>query len=192
MLNETLNDLLVDLALSTDYTNQSLNTLIEGNSKYLRDLRMNYKGFLKSKDLSEKEVYLMSVAIANNNGNTTLEKQFSIKAIESGANADEVADAIACASLLSTNNVLYRFRHFAGKESYEQMRAGLRMNIMLNPVLGKEFFELISLAVSAVNGCEQCVRSHEASLVELGCSESRIFEAIKLSSVITSLGKIIY
>jgi alkyl hydroperoxide reductase subunit D len=63
---------------------------------------------------------------------------------------------------------------------------------MLNPVLGKEFFELISLAVSAVNGCEQCVRSHEASLVELGCSESRIFEAIKLSSVITSLGKIIY
>lgn len=192
MLNETLNDLLVDLALSTDYTNQSLNTLIEGNSKYLRDLRMNYKGFLKSKDLSEKEVYLISVAITNNNGNTTLEKQFSIKAIESGANADEVADAIACASLLSTNNVLYRFRHFAGKESYEQMRAGLRMNIMLNPVLGKEFFELVSLAVSAVNGCEQCVRSHEASLVELGCSESRIFEAIKLSSVITSLGKIIY
>jgi alkyl hydroperoxide reductase subunit D len=192
MLNETLNDLLVDLALSTDYTNQSLNTLIEGNSKYLRDLRMNYKGFLKSKDLSEKEVYLISVAITNNNGNTTLEKQFSIKAIESGANAEEVADAIACASLLSTNNVLYRFRHFAGKESYEQMRAGLRMNIMLNPVLGKEFFELVSLAVSAVNGCEQCVRSHEASLVELGCSESRIFEAIKLSSVITSLGKIIY
>ena len=192
MLNETLNDLLLDLALSTDYTNQSLNTLIEGNSKYLRDLRMNYKGFLKSKDLSEKEVYLISVAITNNNGNTTLEKQFSIKAIESGANAEEVADAIACASLLSTNNVLYRFRHFAGKESYEQMRAGLRMNIMLNPVLGKEFFELVSLAVSAVNGCEQCVRSHEASLVELGCSESRIFEAIKLSSVITSLGKIIY
>jgi alkyl hydroperoxide reductase subunit D len=192
MLNETLNDLLLDLGLNSDFSNQSLNSLIEGNSKYLRDLRMNFKGFLKSKDLSEKEVYLISVAIANNNGNTTLEKQFSIKAIESGASADEVADAIACASLLSTNNVLYRFRHFAGKESYEQMRAGLRMNIMLNPVLGKEFFELVSLAVSAVNGCEQCVRSHEASLVELGCSESRIFEAIKLTSVITSLGKIIY
>ena len=192
MLNETLNDLLVYLGLSSDYSNQSLNTLIEGNSKYLRDLRMNFKGFFKSKDLNEKEVYLISVAIANNNGNTILEKQFSIKAIESGASADEVADAIACASLLSTNNVLYRFRHFAGKESYEQMRAGLRMNIMLNPVLGKEFFELVSLAVSAVNGCEQCVRSHEASLVELGCSESRIFEAIKLTSVITSLGKIIY
>jgi alkyl hydroperoxide reductase subunit D len=72
------------------------------------------------------------------------------------------------------------------------MRAGLRMNIMLNPVLGKEFFELVSLCVSAVNGCEQCVKSHEASLISLGTSEARVFEAIKLSSVISSLGKVIY
>jgi alkyl hydroperoxide reductase subunit D len=192
MLNETLKDLLVDLGLPESYSNPSLEILIEGDSKYLRDLRMNVKGFWKSKDLSEKEAHLISTAIANNNGNTVLEKAFSAKAEQAGANKAEIADAIACASLLTINNVMYRFRHFMGKESYEQMRAGLRMNIMLNPVLGKEFFELVSLAVSAVNGCEQCVKSHEASILTLGTSEIRVFEAIKLSSVITSLGKVIY
>ena len=192
MLNETLKDLLLDLGLEENYTNPSLDILLAGDSKYLRDLRMNLKGFWKSKDLSEKEAHLISVAIANNDNNTCLEKAFSLKAEASGATKAEIADAIACASLLTINNVMYRFRHFMGKESYEQMRAGLRMNIMLNPVLGKEFFELVSLCVSAVNGCEQCVKSHEASLISLGTSESRIFEAIKLSSVISSIGKVIY
>jgi alkyl hydroperoxide reductase subunit D len=66
------------------------------------------------------------------------------------------------------------------------------MNIMGRPVSGKEFFELISLAVSAVNGCEMCVSAHEASLIELGSKEDRIFEAVRLASVITSVSKIIY
>ncbi len=192
MLNETLKDLLNDLGLEENYNNPSLEMLLKGDSKYIRDLRMNVKGFWKSKELSEKEAHLISVAIANNNNNLVLESSFSAKAKEAGATEAEIADAIACASLLTVNNVMYRFRHFMGKESYEQMRAGLRMNIMLNPVLGKEFFELVSLAVSAVNGCEQCVKSHEASVLHLGSSESRIFEAVKLASVISSLGKIIY
>ena len=192
MLNETLKDLLLDLGLEENYNNPSLEMLLAGDSKYLRDLRMNVKGFWKSKDLSEKEAHLISAAIANNANNSCLEKVFSAKAEIAGATKAEIADAVACASLLTINNVMYRFRHFMGKESYEQMRAGLRMNIMLNPVLGKEFFELVSLCVSAVNGCEQCVKSHEASLIALGTTELRIFEAIKLSSVISSLGKVIY
>ena len=152
MLNETLKDLLLDLGLEENYNNPSLEMLLAGDSKYLRDLRMNVKGFWKSKDLSEKEAHLISAAIANNANNSCLEKAFSAKAEIAGATKAEIADAIACASLLTINNVMYRFRHFMGKESYEQMRAGLRMNIMLNPVLGKEFFELVSLCVSAVNG----------------------------------------
>ena len=60
---------------------------------------------------------------------------------------------------------------------------------MMSPVLGKEFFELISLAVSAVNGCEMCVKSHEISVIEAGSTEARVWDAIRLASVITSLGK---
>ena len=67
------------------------------------------------------------------------------------------------------------------------MPAGIKMNIMMNPVLGKELFELISLAVSAVNGCESCVNSHEESVRKFGSSENRIFDAIRLASVVRGL-----
>jgi len=55
------------------------------------------------------------------------------------------------------------------------------MNIMMNPVIKKELFELISLAVSAVNGCESCVISHEKSVRKLGASEARIFDTLRLA-----------
>ena len=117
---------------------------------------------------------------------------FAASAEEEGANSKEIAETIACASLLSANNVYYRFRHFMNEEFYNNSQAGIRMNIMASPVLGKELFELISIAVSAVNGCEMCVKSHEASLIELGSKEERIFEAVRLASVITSVSKVIY
>jgi alkyl hydroperoxide reductase subunit D len=63
---------------------------------------------------------------------------------------------------------------------------------MMNPTLGKEFFELVSLAVSAVNGCEMCVKSHEQSVLQQGGTESRIWDAIRISSIVTSLGKVVY
>ena len=77
MLNETVKDLLLDLGLDENYSKPTLTLLMDGDSKYLRDLRMNVKGFIKSKDLSEKEVYLISVAIASNNSNGTLENIYS-------------------------------------------------------------------------------------------------------------------
>jgi alkyl hydroperoxide reductase subunit D len=65
------------------------------------------------------------------------------------------------------------------------------MSVMMSPVLGKELFELMSLVVSAVNGCERCVTSHEASVKQHGASEPRIYDAMRLAAVIRSLCVII-
>ncbi len=131
-------------------------------------------------------------AAANNNTELLVEA-YKKKATTEGASNEELAESIAIASLLTTNNVIYRFRHFVKKDEYQNQNAParLRMNIMMNPVLGKEFFELISLAVSAVNGCEQCVVAHENSVLEAGATEKRIWDAIRIAAVITSLGKVI-
>ncbi|MCP4443425.1 MAG: alkylhydroperoxidase [Aureispira sp.] len=188
---ETKNDLLKDLGLE-DLSTPTLDALIEGESRYVKDLRMSLSGIRRSKELNAKEQALIALAIANNNHNKVLEAAFQKKAEAEGASKAEVAEALACTSLLSANNVLYRFRHFMGKETYDRMPAGLRMNIMMNPVLGKEFFELMSTAISAVNGCEACVRSHESSLLKLDSKEKRIFDAVRLAAIITSLGKVIY
>jgi alkyl hydroperoxide reductase subunit D len=190
MMQETLNDLIADLHLPADYSNTKIDLLVKSDNKYLRDLRMNLKSIYKSNVLSEKEISLLAVAIASNNKNEVLLQAYTQLSLENAATEAEIAEAIACASLLSANNVLYRFRHFVDKESYNTMRASMRMNIMMSPLLGKEFFELISLAVSAVNGCEMCVKSHEASVLEVGGSEERIWDAIRIASVVSSADRI--
>jgi alkyl hydroperoxide reductase subunit D len=45
---------------------------------------------------------------------------------------------------------------------------------------GKEFFELMSLGISSLNGRELCVNSHEESLIKMGTSQQRIYDAVRL------------
>ncbi|MBJ6119410.1 carboxymuconolactone decarboxylase family protein [Pontibacter sp. BT310] len=188
---ETKTDLLRDLGLPEESNYQALEKLTETESRYLRDLRVNLKSALSGETLTLKEAYLLALSAAANEENDVLSKAFEEKAIENGADQGEVAEAIACASLLATNNILYRFRHYANKDVYEQQPARVKMNIMMKPVLGKEFFELMSLAISAINGCERCITSHEASIMQLGTTEPRIFDAIRIAAVVVGVSKIV-
>lgn len=190
--SESTQEFLDFLKLEKDYSTHALDLLEEGKSRYLADLKLNFKNSFESEYLSKKEIALLGLALAVNANNKTLRAFFTENAREAEVPVEAIAEAVACASLLSANNVFYRFRHFLEKDKYNEIPARIKMNIMARPVTGKEFFELISLAVSAVNGCEMCVKSHEASLIELGSKEERIFEAVRLGAVITSLSKVIY
>ncbi|MBG6234850.1 alkyl hydroperoxide reductase subunit D [Pedobacter sp. CAN_A7] len=191
-VTETIQELLAIVGQEADYRNASLTLLENGNSRYVRDLKLNFTSTLTSAHLSEKECALLALSIAVNNNNTILTNFFEKQALAKEASAEDVAEAAGCASLLALNNVFYRFRHFTGKEKYTQIPARVRMQLMSSPVTGKEFFELMSIAVSAVNGCEMCVNAHENSILALGASEERIFDAVRIASIVTSAGKVIY
>lgn len=189
--SESTQEFLDFLKLDKDYRSEGLDLLEEGKSRYIADLKLNFKNSFESEYLTKKEIGLLGLSLAVNANHAVLRRFFQDFARQEGASPEEMAEATACASLLSANNVFYRFRHFMHKEKYNEIPARIKMNIMARPVTGKEFFELMSLAVSAVNGCEMCVTSHEASLIELGAKEERVFEAVRLASVITSLSKVI-
>lgn len=187
-----ISEILESIGLNNDYRTESLSLLENGESRYLRDMKLNFNSALTSEYLSEKECALLGLSIAINNGNKPLTAYFSRLSAEKESTTAEIAESSGCASLLASNNIFYRFRHFTGKEKYGQIPARIRMQIMMKPVTGKEFFELMSLAVSAVNGCEMCVNSHEDSLIKMGTSEERIFDAVRIASLITATGKIIF
>ncbi|MXV17682.1 carboxymuconolactone decarboxylase family protein [Hufsiella ginkgonis] len=189
---EVINEILSGFDTDINYRNASLSLLETGESRYLRDLKLNLNSTLASEHLSAKEIGLIGVSIAVNNVNKLLTDFYTKFAATAGATTAEIAEAVACASLLSSNNVFYRFRHFTQKEKYGRIPARIRMQIMAKPVTGKEFFELLSLAISAVNGCEMCVNAHEDSLIKLGTTEERIFDAVRIASIITATGKVIY
>lgn len=191
MYNNTALELLQELGISKEENFSALKVLSNSSTKYLRDLKVNVKTALASEMLGEKEALLVAYAIAVNAKNRPLEEAFLVKAIVAGATDEEIAEAASIASLLSANNVLYSFRHYSKNKKYSDIPARIRMSIMMSPVLGKELFELISLAVSSVNGCEACVNSHEHSVRELGANEGKIFDAIRIAAVITSLDRII-
>ena len=190
--SESTQEFLEFLKVYNGYRTKALDLLEEGKSRYLADLKINFKNSFESDHLSKQEIALLGVALSVNGNNEILRNFFVANALAEGATSEAIGEATACASLLSANNILYRFRHFVKKEKYNGIPARIKMNVMGKPITGKEFFELISLAVSAVNGCEMCVNAHEASLIELGSKEERVFEAVRLASIITSVSKIIY
>ncbi len=183
-MEETKLDLLKDLNLTQD-TYQGLESLVKGEHRYIRDLRINLKNALNAPTFeSKKEAYLIALSVAVNEKSLPLIQAFSSLAKNEGATDQELAESQSVASLLASLNVFYRFKHFSDDKSYESMPAGIKMSIMARPVLGKPHFELMSLAVSAVNGCETCVVNHEKSVKSLGISKEKIFDTVRLAAIV--------
>lgn len=189
---EAKKDLLDFLGLEATDEYPALDVLVEGGSKYIRDLKYNAKTALKGQALTEKEALLLAVSVCANEKNKVLGDALAAQAKAAGATDEEIAEMYSVASLLTINNVMYRFRHFMGDEQYDAMPMRLKMQIMMSPVTGKEFFELASLVVSAVNGCEMCVQSHEKSVRELGASQARVFDAVRIGGVVRGLSALVY
>lgn len=182
--NETFQNLLKEVGLENYTPSTAAEALLNVNARYIKDLKINVSNMLNNNmALSKKEAVLLALAVAVNEKFQPLQLSLSDIAAQEGATEAEIAEVVACTSLMNTNNVFYRFRHFIKKDFYSNQPAGIKMSIMMNPVLGKEFFELISIVISAVNGCEMCVTSHEQSVLQHGSSEMRVLEAVKLGAI---------
>ena len=99
------------------------------------------------------------------------------------ASPEVIADAKAAAVIMAMNNIYYRFRHMSGKPEYAQKAPRLRMNRMAQPASTKVNFELFSLAVSAIHGCEMCVQSHDKVVLQGGLTEDHVNDAIRIAAV---------
>jgi alkyl hydroperoxide reductase subunit D len=186
--NETFNNLLNDLQIQNYTPSANMQALLNAESRFIKDLKINTSNALNNTQyISRKEALLLALAVAVNEKYGLLQESFTSLAKEAGATEAEIAEMIACTSLMNTNNVFYRFRHFMQKDFYNNQPAGIKMSIMMNPATGKEFFELVSLVISSINGCEMCVSSHEQSVLQHGSSESKVFEAVKTGAVIKGL-----
>lgn len=189
--NETLGRIVAEYGLNEDLLSRGITELADADHRYIKDLRINLANAFNYANLNKKESYLLALAVAVNEKNEQLISSFIKLAETEMATIEEINEVYACVSLMNVNNVFYRFRHFTSKEYYQTTPAGIKMSIMMSPVLGKEFFELISLVISAVNGCEMCVNAHEASVLQHGATEARVYDAIRLSAIVKGFSTIV-
>jgi alkyl hydroperoxide reductase subunit D len=151
-----------------------------------KDTRLNIQSVLQVESLTPEQRWGVAVGCAYAARNERLKEAILHEARAAlGNTADAVIeDARAAASLMAMNNIYYRFRHMVEKEAYATKRPGLRMNRMMQVLTNKVNFELVCLAVSAINGCETCVQSHERVVLEGGVSEDQVHDAIRIAAVI--------
>jgi len=67
---------------------------------------------------------------------------------------------------------------------YGEKPAGLRMNRIMQPATNRTDFELMALAVSAINGREMCVRAHEKTVTDGGLTPDHVNDAVRIAATI--------
>ena len=164
----------------------NLEQLRDSIPEYARDIRLNLGSVLTPQgapglSASQIAAVALAAAIAARNSQLTA-------AVEAWA-AKQVDEATlnaarSAASIMGMNNVYYRFLHLVDDAEYTRLPARLRMNVIGNPGIERVDFELLSLAVSAINGCGTCVASHERQVREGGLSREAVQSAVRIASVV--------
>lgn len=173
--------------------NTTLDLIRETIPDYARDLKLNLGSVLTpagAPGLNERQIWsvALATAIASRNNAFT-------RAIEAAASATldaaHLQAARAAAAIMGMNNVYYRFLHLVEDAEYAGLPARLRMNILANPGIDKLDFELLSLAVSAINACGLCITSHEKKLRAHGVTREMIQSAVRIAAVVHAVAGVL-
>ena len=148
-----------------------------------KDIKLNLQTVLQPGSLSAAQRWGTAIASAIASRNIVLRDAIVADAA-SEIEPAVIEDAAAAAALMAMNNVYYRFRHFMGGGAYEQKPARLRMQRIARPATNKPDFELFCLAVSAINGCEACVRAHEKVAIEGGITDDQVHDAVRIAATV--------
>ncbi len=170
-----------------------MDTLRDRIPDYARDLRLNLSSVLTPQGapgLSEAQLWMTALASAIASRNAELARAIEAAATEK-LEPVQVEAARAAAAIMGMNNVYYRFLHLVEDDEYAKLPARLRMNVIGSPGIDKVDFELMSLAVSAVNGCGKCVSSHERILRQHELGREAVQSAVRIASVIHAVAGVL-
>jgi lipoyl-dependent peroxiredoxin subunit D len=171
----------------------TLEALREALPEYARDLKLNLGSVLSSTGapgLTERQIWAVALGAAEASRNPA----FAVAIGElAGAHLDAAyqSAARAAAAIMGMNNVYYRFLHLVEDPEYARLPARLRMNVIANPGVEKIEFELVCLAVSAINGCGACVASHERQVRQHGLSREAVQSAVRIASTIHAVARVL-
>jgi alkyl hydroperoxide reductase subunit D len=171
----------------------SLDVIREAIPEFARDLRLNLGSVLTPEGapgLSERQLWAVALATAIAARNPAFAAEIETLA---RARLDDahVRAARSAAAIMGMNNVYYRFLHLVEDEEYRKLPARLRMNVIGSPGIDRMDFELLSLAVSAVNGCGSCVVAHERKLREHGVTREAIQSAVRIAAVMHAVAGVL-
>lgn len=166
----------------------SIEAIKEALPDYAKDIRLNLSTITTAEGcpgLTLKQVWAVALSCAYATRQDMLISNIGAAASAHLSDA-ETGGAKAAATIMGMNNVYYRFVHLIEDEDFKNMRANLRMTIIGNPGCDKVDFELMSLAVSAINGCGMCLVSHKNNLLKHGLTKEAVQSAVRIAAVLNA------
>jgi len=171
----------------------TLETIRDSLPDFARDLSLNLGSVLAptgAPGLSETQIWAVALASAIASRNAAFTRDIEALAA-SHLDAAHAKAAHSAAAIMGMNNVYYRFLHLVGDAEYAQLPARLRMNVIGSPGIGKADFELLSLAVSAINGCGMCIESHEKQLRQHGLTREAVQSAVRIAATVHAVARVL-
>ncbi len=172
---------------------QTLENIRESLPGYARDLSLNLGTVLTptgAPQLNERQIWCVALAAAVASGNAGFARDIQALALRH-LDAAHVNAAHSSAAIMAMNNVYYRFTHLVEDEEYAKLPARLRMNVIGSPGIAKADFELLALAVSAINGCGTCIASHERQLRQHGLEREAVQSAVRIAAVVHAVARVL-
>ncbi|HEX3845197.1 MAG TPA: carboxymuconolactone decarboxylase family protein [Steroidobacteraceae bacterium] len=171
----------------------TLDTLRDSLPDYARDLKLNLGSVLSipgAPGLTERQIWAVALGAAQASRNPAFAAAIGELAA-AHLDAPYQTGARAAAAIMGMNNIYYRFLHLVDDPEYARMPARLRMNVIANPGIDKVDFELISLAVSAINGCGTCVASHERQVRQHGLPREAVQSAVRIAATVHAVARVL-
>jgi alkyl hydroperoxide reductase subunit D len=167
----------------------SIENLKAALPEYAKDLKLNLGSITRSTVLGEEQLWGTLLASAAATRDARVLTDIGGEAADH-LSAEAYRAALGAASIMGMNNVFYRGRGFLNGR-YDDIRPGLRMNIIGSPGVEKANFELWCFAVSSINGCPDCLTAHEHTLREAGIDREAILEALKAAAILAGVAQAI-
>ena len=168
---------------------QTLEDIKNSIPDFAKDIRLNFSSVIINSSHEYDLVYGCAYACSLSLGNVTIAKIFENEC-RSKISDDFVRSVKSIVSIMTMNNTWYKYRDAMPSMEMKVGPQKLRVNIMgTHADLDKLLFESISLCVSAVNGCQFCVKSHSQLLIDKGKSKDYVLEIGRIASVIVSTEK---
>lgn len=171
----------------------TLDTLREALPDYARDLKLNLGSVLSptgAPGLTERQIWTVALGAAEASRNPAFAAAIG-EVAATHLDTTHQTGARAAAAIMGMNNVYYRFLHLVDDPEYGGMPARLRMNVIGNPGIDKADFELVSLAVSAINGCGTCVASHERQVRQHGLTREAVQSAVRIAATVHAVARVL-
>ena len=166
----------------------SIQTIRSRMPEYAKDTKLNLGKLLTgeaAEGLSLEQTYAIALASVYATKQNELIAAVT-EQVSDSLSAEQIKAAKAAATIMGMNNVYYRFAHLVSDADYLNMPANLRMNIIGNPGIDKLDFELMSLAVSAINGCGMCIDAHVNVVTKGGISKQGVQSSIRIAAVLNA------